>query len=87
MSSDVDSTTLYQRVGKEPFFTQLVDKFYEGVEQDEILRPLYPANLGPGKAHLAGFLSQYWGGACELQLGARPPGSTDASPSVQYRPS
>ena len=68
MSSDVDSTTLYQRVGKEPFFTQLVDKFYEGVEQDEILRPMYPADLGPGKAHLAGFLSQYWGGPANYSL-------------------
>jgi hemoglobin len=25
-------------------------------------RPLYPADLEPGKANLAGFLAQYWGG-------------------------
>jgi hemoglobin len=68
MSSDPGSTTLYQRVGKEPFFTELVDKFYEGVELDEVLRRLYPADLGPGKAHLAGFLSQYWGGPPSYSL-------------------
>lgn len=62
MTSGPTSTSLYQRVGKESFFVKLVDKFYEGVEQDQILRPLYPEDLGPGKAHLAGFLSQYWGG-------------------------
>jgi hemoglobin len=32
------------------------------VEQDPLLRPLYPEDLEPGKAHLAGFLVQYWGG-------------------------
>jgi hemoglobin len=68
MTSDPDSTTLYQRVGKEPFFVKLVDKFYEGVEQDEVLRPWYPDDLGPGKAHLAGFLSQYWGGPPNYSL-------------------
>jgi hemoglobin len=62
MSSGLASSTLYERVGKEPFFVKLVDKFYEGVRQDVILRPLYPEDLSPGKAHLAGFLSQYWGG-------------------------
>jgi hemoglobin len=62
MSSGLASSTLYERVGKEPFFVKLVDKFYEGVGQDVILRPLYPEDLVPGKAHLAGFLSQYWGG-------------------------
>jgi hemoglobin len=53
---------LYERVGKEPFFTALVEKFYEGVVEDPTLRPLYPNDLEPGKANLAGFLSQYWGG-------------------------
>jgi hemoglobin len=62
MTDAPQSSTLYQRVGKEPFFVKLVEKFYEGVEQDEILRPWYPDDLEPGKAHLAGFLSQYWGG-------------------------
>jgi hemoglobin len=27
-----------------------------------VLRPLYPDDLAPGRAHLAAFLAQYWGG-------------------------
>ncbi len=54
--------TLYERVGGEPFFDELVEQFYEQVAVDPVLRPLYPDDLGPGKAHLAGFLAQYWGG-------------------------
>jgi hemoglobin len=44
------------------YFRALVDRFYEGVEHDPVLRPLYPHDLDPGKAHLAAFLVQYWGG-------------------------
>ena len=54
--------SLYDRVGGEAFFVALVDRFYEAVERDPGLRALYPADLEPGKANLAGFLAQYWGG-------------------------
>jgi hemoglobin len=54
--------SLYDRVGGEAYFVALVDRFYERVERDPVLRPLYPADLEPGKANLAGFLGQYWGG-------------------------
>jgi hemoglobin len=54
--------TLYERVGGEAYFGVLVERFYEGVEQDPVLRPLYPDDLAPGKAHLTAFLVQYWGG-------------------------
>lgn len=54
--------SMYNRVGGERFFLKLVDKFYEFVETDKLLRPMYPNDLNPGKSHLAGFLSQYWGG-------------------------
>lgn len=53
---------LYDRVGGQPWFDALVDRFYEGVEVDPVLRPLYPDDLEPGKHHLALFLAQYWGG-------------------------
>ena len=53
---------LYERVGGQAFFDTLVERFYEGVETDELLRPMYPEDLEPGKAHLANFLAQYWGG-------------------------
>ena len=54
--------SLYDRVGGEAYFVALVDRFYDGVERDPGLRALYPADLEPGKANLAGFLAQYWGG-------------------------
>ena len=54
--------SLYERVGGQPWFDDLVDRFYEGVESDPPLRALYPDDLGPGKRHLALFLAQYWGG-------------------------
>jgi len=54
--------TLYQQVGGDPFFTRLVDAFYERVEVDELLRPLYPEDLTDSRRHLTQFLIQYWGG-------------------------
>jgi hemoglobin len=59
---ETNTNSLYERVGGEPFFISLVDRFYAGVEDDPVLRPLYPADLGPPKRHLALFLAQYWGG-------------------------
>ena len=49
-------------VGGRPAFDALVDAFYDRVERDELLRPMYPDDLAPGKRHLALFLAQYWGG-------------------------
>ena len=54
---------LYDAVGGEPVFRQLVERFYEGVAMDPILRPLYPDDdLTDAKDRLALFLMQYWGG-------------------------
>lgn len=54
---------LYDAVGGEPVFRQLVDRFYEGVALDPILRVLYPEeDLTGARARLTGFLVQYWGG-------------------------
>jgi hemoglobin len=58
----VAEDTLYERAGGQPWFDALVDRFYEGVEEDPVLRPLYPEDLGPGKRALALFLGQLWGG-------------------------
>lgn len=54
--------TLYERVGGDPFFVDLVDRFYTAVADDPVLRPLYPDDLGPGRHWLTEFLIQYWGG-------------------------
>ena len=59
-------TTPYDEMGGEPFFRDLVDHFYDGVDDDPVLRPLYEdEDLGPGGAareRLTLFLMQYWGG-------------------------
>jgi len=54
--------TAYARWGGEPFFAALIERFYEGVAADPLLRPMYPDDLTESKAHLALFLMQYWGG-------------------------
>lgn len=54
--------TVYEAVGGEKTFVDLVERFYAGVATDPILRPMYPADLGPAKRHLALFLMQYFGG-------------------------
>lgn len=58
-----DAETVYGLVGGQPFFDQLVEHFYVGVEADPLLRPMYEGDdLTEAKRHLAGFLAQYWGG-------------------------
>lgn len=53
---------VFDRVGGLPAFEALVASFYARVERDELLRPMYPEDLEPGKRHLTLFLAQYWGG-------------------------
>ena len=53
---------LYEQVGGDPFFIQLVDSFYDVVELDATLRPMYPEDLSESRRHLTLFLIQYWGG-------------------------
>ncbi|HVB90481.1 MAG TPA: globin [Acidimicrobiales bacterium] len=53
---------LFDRVGGEQFFTELVEHFYLGVAGDPLLRPLYPEDLTESAHHLALFFMQYWGG-------------------------
>jgi hemoglobin len=59
----VDTLSLYERSGGTPFFEGLVNCFYEGVEGDPILRPIYPEpDLAGARHRLTLFLIQYWGG-------------------------
>lgn len=58
----------YERVGGSATFKKLVDKFYQGVASDDILRPMYPEeDLGPAALRLQMFLEQYWGGPTTYQ--------------------
>ena len=56
--------TLYDQVGGLSFFERLVDRFYEGVAADPVLRPLYPEqeDFAVPRRRLTLFLVQYWGG-------------------------
>lgn len=55
--------TVYEQVGGESFFVTLVERFYQGVENDPVLRPLYPQDDMEGaKRRLHLFLMQYFGG-------------------------
>ncbi|MFY1680907.1 globin [Micromonospora sp.] len=59
----VPSTTFFDAVGGEPTFRRLVDRFYAGIADDPLLRPMYPEDdLGPATERMTLFLMQYWGG-------------------------
>ena len=47
------TASFYERVGGEPTFRALVDRFYEGVAEDPPLRAMYPEeDLGPAAERL-----------------------------------
>jgi hemoglobin len=54
--------SIYELIGGEETFRRIVDAFYRRVEADERLRPMFPADLEPGKRHQMLFLMQYFGG-------------------------
>lgn len=54
--------SVYEMVGGEETFRELVDIFYRKVEADEKLRAIFPEDLEPGKKWQFLFLMQYWGG-------------------------
>ncbi|WP_425842132.1 globin [Microbacterium sp. PA5] len=61
--SDDARLSFYDEVGGHETFVRLVDAFYRGVADDEVLRPMYPEeDLGPAAERLTLFLEQYWGG-------------------------
>jgi hemoglobin len=62
-TSERDGETFYDQIGGYPTIAKIVDRFYEGVATDEVLRPLYPEqDLGPAAERFTMFLVQYWGG-------------------------
>ena len=55
--------SVYEAAGGADTFRRLVDRFYEGVATDPVLRPLYPEeDLAGARERLTLFLIQYWGG-------------------------
>ena len=54
---------VFEAAGGEATFRLLVARFYAGVADDPLLRPLYPdEDLANATEHLTLFLIQYWGG-------------------------
>ncbi|WIB65248.1 MULTISPECIES: globin [unclassified Curtobacterium] len=54
---------LFHRIGGAPTFDRLVRAFYEGVQSDPVIWPMYPAeDLEGAISRLSLFLQQYWGG-------------------------
>ena len=54
---------LFSQVGGHATFDKLVRLFYQGIEHDEVLRPMYPDDDMEGAVwRLTAFLEQYWGG-------------------------
>lgn len=62
MSDEVVSASLFERVGGEEAISRIVESFYRRVEGDSHMRPIYPEDLGPGKAKLKLFLAMWLGG-------------------------
>lgn len=66
-----DGVNIFELVGGLPWFTGLVERFYEGVATDPILRPMYPEDLSDSVPHTAGFLAQYFGGGWDYYSAER----------------
>ncbi len=60
--SEPEQITVHDFVGGMAWFEALVDRFYDRVEVDPVLRPLYPEDLTDSRTHTALFLAQFWGG-------------------------
>lgn len=71
--------SFYEEIGGEDTFVRLVDRFYEGVAEDSLLRPMYPEeDLTGAKERLRMFLVQYWGGPKDY-------GATRGHPRLRIR--
>lgn len=55
--------SFFEQVGGHATFDRLVRRFYEGIADDPVLRPMYPEDDMEGAIwRLTAFLEQYWGG-------------------------
>jgi len=54
--------TVFEAVDGEAFFQRITRRFYANVENDPVLRPMYPDDLAESILHLELFLIQYFGG-------------------------
>jgi hemoglobin len=62
MSGMNQQPTIYELAGGDAPFRRLIDAFYRRVEDEPLLRPMYPADLAASREHLFLFVAQYFGG-------------------------
>ncbi|GEO27450.1 group 2 truncated hemoglobin YjbI [Alicyclobacillus acidoterrestris] len=55
-------TTIYEAIGGAATMEKLVDAFYNRVEQDKLLRPLFPSSFDDVRQRQYWFLTQLFGG-------------------------
>ena len=79
--------TLYERVGGAPFFERLVDAFYDGVADDEVLLRLYPEapDLTGARHRLRAVPDPVLGRPDDVLRRAWPPPAADAPHAVPHR--
>jgi hemoglobin len=58
----MNTRNIYEYLGGDAIFRQLVEHFYARVAHDPLLRPMFPDDMEPGKEHQFLFLTQYFGG-------------------------
>lgn len=54
--------SVYEMIGSEEPFRELVNTFYDKVEKDDVLRPMFPDDLEEGKKWQFLFILQFFGG-------------------------
>ena len=57
----MNDKTIYELAGGDAPFRRMVEHFYARVEQEPLLRPMYPEDLAASKEHLFLFVTQYFG--------------------------
>lgn len=62
-TGDHPQSTFFEQVGGHATFDRLVRRFYDGIADDPVLKPMYPEDDMEGAIwRLTAFLEQYWGG-------------------------
>jgi truncated hemoglobin YjbI len=56
-------TDMFERIGGQPTIDRLVDLLYDGIEDDDQLRPLFPRDLAGGRSMQKLFFADWLGGA------------------------
>jgi hemoglobin len=59
-------TDLFERIGGQPAVDRLVDLLYDGISDDDQLRPLFPRDLAGGRSMQKLFFAEWLGGPCRF---------------------